>query len=100
MTRRTQRTRKPNDFFSSGWKAAKTTGRHIDSAAVGLARWASTDHSGFCQALADMPKMGIWDTLRYIAILFLIRIVGALVAGFLFFLLIAIGVPLLISAIF
>ncbi len=51
---------------SAGLDAAKFTGRVTEDAAVGLARWATTDHSGIGKALGNMPSMGFFDSLGYI----------------------------------
>lgn len=51
---------------SAGWDAAKFTGRTTEKAAVGLARWATTDHSGMGKALSKMPSMGFLDSISYI----------------------------------
>lgn len=91
---------------SAGWQAAKFTGRTADKAAgaaekaaVGLFRWATTDHYGMSRALANMPSMGFLDTARYILIHFFIAVAGAVLTGVLVFVLIAYGIPFLITEI-
>ncbi len=39
--------RSMRNLSSAGWQAAKFTGRAADKAAVGLFKWAVTDHMGF-----------------------------------------------------
>jgi hypothetical protein len=68
-----------------------------EKAAVGLFRWATTDHSGMSKALAHMPYMGFFETLLYIFIQFLIAVVGAVLTGIWVFVLIAYGIPFLIT---
>ena len=85
---------------SAGWQAAKFTGRTTDKAAVGLFRWAATDHSGMGRALNNMPSMGFLDTLKYILMQFLMVVVGSVISGVLMFLLIAFGIPFLITGSF
>ncbi len=46
--------------------------------------------------MINMPSMGFWNTLRYIAMHFLIAVVGALVTGLMVFVIIYYGIPLLI----
>lgn len=77
--------------------AIKFTARAVDKTATGLGRWASTDHTGMSKALVNMPSMGFLDSVRYILIHFLITIVVAVLSGVWVFLLIAYGVPFLIS---
>ena len=78
--------------------AAKTSYQHLDRAASALGRWATTDHTGFSQSLSNMPPLGFRDTLRYILTRFLITMAGGLLSALIVFLLIAFGVPALISA--
>jgi len=78
-------------------KAIKFTARTVGKTATGLGRWASTDHTGMSKALANMPSMGFLDTVRYILLYLLITIVVAVLSGVWVFLLIAYGVPFLIS---
>ena len=97
-------TRGVRNLQSAGWATAKFTGRATEKAAVGLARWATTDHSGMGKALANMPSMGFFDTIRYILMLIPIAIVSILihVAGTLLtiawvFFLIVYGIPFLLT---
>lgn len=85
---------------SAGSSAAKFTGRTAEKSVVGLASWATTDHSGMGRALSNIPSMGLLDTLGYIIKQFLIAVAGAVLSGALVFLLIAFGIPLLIAIIF
>lgn len=45
----------------------------------------------------DMPKMGFIDTCKYIALHFIITIIGAVLSAALMFILIAFGIPLFIQ---
>ena len=80
--------------------AAKTSGQVIEKAAVGLARWATTDHSGIGNALNNMPSMGFFESLLYILVHLLIGLVCAVVLFCLTYLQIAYGIPLFISLMF
>jgi len=72
----------------------------IEKAAVGLFRWAITDHSGLSQSLSAMPSMGFVDSLKYILCRLLIAIVCSVLSAILVFVLVAYVVPfLLIGAI-
>ncbi len=63
------------------------------NAIIGLFRFATTDHTGATQRLANMPKMGFLASLMYILWQFVIAVLGALVVGILAFLLIAYAIP-------
>lgn len=80
---------------SAGWSAAKLTGRTTERAAVGLFRWAATDHSGMGRALANMPTIGLLDTIGFIFRQFLYAMAGAVLTGVWVFLLVAYGIPFL-----
>lgn len=81
---------------SAGKSAYKVT----DKAVTGLARWALTDHTGITKRLTSMPTMGFLDSLKYILMQLLLSILASIVAGVLTFLLIAYGIPFLISGLF
>jgi len=66
-----------------------------EKAAVGLFRWAATDHSGMSKVLEHMPAMGFLDELRTIFMHFLISVAGAVLMGIWVFTLIAFVAPLL-----
>jgi len=68
-----------------------------NKAAVSLARWATTDHTGTGKLLANLPPMGFIDTLSMIAVTLLCSVLGALVSGVLMFVLVAYGIPALLS---
>ncbi len=80
--------------------AATTSYRHLDHAASTIGRWIVTDHTGFTQAMLDMPPMGFKASCRYIMHNFLVAIAGALLTGIIAFVMIAFGVPALISLLF
>jgi putative effector of murein hydrolase len=52
----------------SAWKAAKYAGRMVEKSAVGLARWATTDHTGTAKLLSISPSFGFIDTLSMILV--------------------------------
>jgi hypothetical protein len=76
--------------------STKSAWRFTEKAAVGLARWATTDHTGSAKFLASLPPMGFLDTMHMILVTFVTGILGAIIAGFLMFLLIAYGIPWLL----
>jgi len=78
-------------------KANRIATNAANKAAVGLARWATTDHSGTAKLLANLPPMGFFDTLSMIAVTLLCSLLGALVSGVLMFLLVAYGIPMLLT---
>lgn len=77
---------------------ARNTIHHIDSAASGLGRWVTTDHTGFTDAMLAIPRMGFLESLRYIFFQFVIHVGSAILAALLFGLLLAFGLPWLFSA--
>ena len=77
-------------------RSINSAGRFTDKAVVGLVRFATTDHTGISQRLADMPDMGFLDSLKYILLQMLISILAAIVTGVMTFLLIAYGIPFLL----
>jgi len=78
-------------------KATRIATNAANNAAVGLARWVTTDHSGTGKLLANLPPMGFIDTLSMIAVTLLCSLLGALGSGVLMFLLVAYGIPALLS---
>lgn len=78
-------------------QSASYAGRIAEKSAVGLAHWATTDHTGTVKFVANMPAMGFIDTIRTLLMTLVISILSAVLASFLFFLLIAFGIPLLLS---
>ena len=93
MARKTRNSRSIQRAGSSAWKAAKTTGRYADKAAGSFAKWLTTDHTGFGEALINMPPMGFWNTVQYVVICFILAILGSLLSGLILFLMIAYGIP-------
>ena len=82
-----------------GLRLAGTTGKVsgvIETVAVGLFRWAATDHSGMGKALEYMPPMGFLAELKTIFMQFLISVVGAILTGGWIFALFAYVIPNLI----
>ncbi len=93
---KTYSSRGMQNLRSAGWTAAKFTGRATEKAAVGLFRWAATDHTGMSSALEYMPPMGFLETLKYILMQFLITVAISVLTGLWVFVLIAYGIPFLI----
>jgi len=86
-----------------GTRISRTMGNAsgaIEKAAVGLFRWAATDHSGTGKVLAHMPQMGFIDELRTIFLHFLISVAGAVLMGIWVFTLIAYVAPQLFNWLF
>ena len=55
-----RRSRRGRSWGSVGSEVASHTWRATERAAEGLGRWATTDHTGLGQRLADMPSgMGL-----------------------------------------
>jgi hypothetical protein len=77
-------------------KSVKFAGQMTSKAITGLARWATTDHTGSARYLANMPAMGFVDTITMLLAHLLFGMLGAVVSGFLMFLLIAYGIPALL----
>lgn len=82
---------------SAGWTAARFTGRAAEKAAVGLFRWVTTDHSGLGRALDRMPRMGFVDSVKYVLVHFLIAVVTAIVGAIWIYVLVAYGIPFLLT---
>jgi len=85
-----------NNHYRTAASAAKFAGRIAEKSAVGLARWATTDHTGSAKFFANLPALGFVDTLTIVAAHVFATILGACVSGFLIFLLIAYGIPVLL----
>jgi hypothetical protein len=95
MARRSNRAYR--NLAAAGSDAARLTAKTTEKAAAGLFRWATTDHSGMTKALENMPQMGFIDTIRYIFMQFLIAVVGVILSAIWIYLLIAYGIPFLIT---
>jgi len=79
-----------------GTRISRTMGNAsgvAEKIAVGLFRWAATDHSGMGKVLEHMPQMGFLDELRIIFMHFLISVAGAVLTGIWIFTLIAFVLP-------
>jgi hypothetical protein len=82
-----------------GLRHSRSTGkssRVIENIAVGLFRWAATDHSGIGNALEHIPSMGYLHELKTIFMHFLISVAGAVLMGGWIFALFAYVIPNLI----
>ena len=81
----------------SSTQAARLAANAAEKAITGLGRWATTDHTGTAKLLANLPPMGFIDTLMTVAVTVLCSLLDAVVSAALFFVLIAYGIPLLLS---
>jgi hypothetical protein len=77
-------------------KFANHSAKYASKAIIGLARWATTDHTGSAKFLANIPSMGFFNTITMLLAHLLFGMLGAVVSGFLMFLLIAYGIPALL----
>ncbi len=82
-------TAKTADAAKSAWKVTEKT-------AIGLARWATKDHTGTVKMLADRPSMKAMDPIAMGLVNLLLTVVGAVGSAFLFVLLFPYGLPLLL----
>ena len=82
---------------SSGWRAAKFTGRSLDKTASGLFHWLTTDHSGMTRMLTLIPEMGFWNSVKYALIRFLITLAGIVLQIVWLYFIIFHGLPLLLN---
>ncbi len=69
---------------SAGNSAAKFTGNAASKTAVGLFKWAATDHLDMKGAYSRMPKMGAFDSLKYVLMQFLIRMAAIVITAIIF----------------
>jgi len=81
-------------------KRFTTFSNAANKAAVGLARWVTTDHTGTGKLLANLPPMGFIDTLITLLVTAVLSVLGALAlaSAAMLFLLVAVGIPLLLGA--
>lgn len=87
-----------NRYRTTG-SAAKITSqsaKYAGKSVVGLARWATTDHTGTAKLLADAPYMGFINTISMIVVTLLTTLLGAVASAAMFFLLFSFGLPLLL----
>ncbi len=76
-------------------KSTLTAWRVTEKAAVGLARWATTDHTGTTKLLTTMPPLGFVDTVCLVLIQLFFGILGAIGSAIMIVLLFSYGIPLL-----
>jgi len=79
-------------------KRFTTFSNAANKAAVGLARWVTTDHTGTGKLLANLPPMGFIDTLITLLVTAVLSVLGALASAAMLFLLVAVDIPLLLGA--
>ncbi len=80
----------------SAFATARSAWRVTEKATIGLARWATTDHTGTVRALADRPSMKAMDAIVMGLVNLVLTVVGAIGSAFLFVLLFTYGLPLLL----
>lgn len=101
MTRRQQPRSKRHTYYPSAQRsfgrAANTTISATEHVAVGLFRWATTDHMGVGSAIELMPGMGIIDQCKYLLMTFIIGFISAALTGVWVALFIGYGIPALIT---
>lgn len=74
----------------------KHASKYASKAAVGLGRWATTDHTGSAKFFANMPRLGFVDTITIALVHIVTTILGAIGSAFVVYLLIAYGIPALL----
>lgn len=84
-------------FTRTAWRAAQDIHGYADTLFSKLARWLTTDHSGMTNIILDLPYLSWREKLSLLIQRLLMGIFAAFLTGFLYFLLIAFGIPLLIS---
>lgn len=77
--------------------AINTTANATGKTVEGIFRHITTDRSALGRSLSNMPSMGFLDSAAYILTHFLVAVAGAVLSGILYFLLIALGIPFLIT---
>ena len=95
MTRRSNSAAR--NLRTAGGNAAKFAGRATGKAAVGLTRWAATDHYGMGKAFDQASKMGFFEGLGYILLRFVLALVGSALTAILIVLLIFFVIPFLLT---
>ena len=84
-------------FTRTAWRAARDIHGYADTVLAKLARWLTTDHSGMTNIILDLPYLSWREKLSLLIQRLLFGTFAAFLTGFLYFLLIAFGIPLLIS---
>ena len=93
------RPRRPNSSrtLKNLASVVKASSQHLDRAASAFGRWMTTDHTGFSRSLSNMPPLGFKEACHYILVRFLIMLAGAVLSGAIVFVMIAFGIPALLS---
>jgi hypothetical protein len=98
--------RDTQNFRSAGWSGLKAAGRVSETAATGLFRWMTTDHSGMGRACANMLSVGalsgigVLGAIRHVLVIFSYTMISLLIRTFFMVFTIVIWIPFLIWAIF
>lgn len=96
MAKPARSTRALRNLGSTGLGIARFTGSATEKAATGLFRWAATNHYSHSE-LYNIPGLGFFGSLWFIFVQLIIGIIGSVIAGAIAFVMIAYGLPLLIS---
>lgn len=88
------RNRAMRNLKSAGYSAAKITGTAASKSAVGVFKWAATDHTGLNYELD--ANMGFAESVSYLFRQFFIALVAAAFTGIWVFILIVFVLPYLI----
>ena len=93
------RPRRPNysRTLKNAASAAKASYQHLDRAVTALGKWMTTDHTGFSRSLSNMPPLAFKEACHYILTRFLIMLAASVLSGAIVFVMIAFGIPALIS---
>lgn len=86
----------PAAYRNHAFTTAKSAWKITEKAAVGIARWATTDHTGTLKMLAERPSMKALDAIAMGMVNLLAYVVGAVASAVLFVLLFTYGLPLLL----
>ena len=81
-------------------KAISTTYSIADKTAGALFTWATTEHFGLADRLANIPVTGFFGILFHIAIVLCSTLIGIVVAAALYYVGIAYGIPWLLELLF
>jgi len=95
-TNRTFKKKAVRYIGQTGMDGVRCVGRIADSAATSLFRWATTDHTGFSQAMANKPEMGFVESVIYTLMWLAISMLGAVFMGLGIFIIIGYVIPFLI----
>jgi len=82
---------------SSAYQAAETTLKYANWAGNRLFNWASTDHSGLGRVFDAMPHQGLIEGLVNLIVQIIVSLISILFGAILVFVMVAYGVPFLLT---